>query len=112
MPDGDGFEVLDACKDIDFEVIFTTAYGDYREQAFDNFALHYLTKPIDIDKLEISGYFPEMQALLSECKFNNCNHINEPSCAVKKALKDGRLAQTRYDSYLSIYNTDTEDSYR
>lgn len=52
MPDGDGFEVLDACKDIDFEVIFTTAYGDYREQAFDNFALHYLTKPIDIDKLE------------------------------------------------------------
>jgi len=67
---------------------------------------------IDIDKSEISGYFPEMQALLSECKFNNCNHINEPSCAVKKALKDGRLAQTRYDSYLSIYNTETEDSYR
>ena len=52
LPDGDGFEVLDRVENRNFEVIFTTAYGDYREQAFDNFALHYLTKPIDIDKLE------------------------------------------------------------
>lgn len=52
LPDGDGFQILDECKDLDFEVIFTTAYGEYRDQAFDNFALHYLNKPIDIDKLE------------------------------------------------------------
>lgn len=52
LPDGDGFEVLENCKSHDFEVIFTTAYGEYREKAFDYFALQYLTKPIDIDKLE------------------------------------------------------------
>jgi two-component system LytT family response regulator len=52
LPDGDGFQVIDQCEDVDFEVIFTTAYGEYREKAFDNFALQYLTKPVDIDKLE------------------------------------------------------------
>ncbi len=51
LPDGDSFEILEECKHKGFNVIFTTAYGDYREQAFDKSALHYLTKPIDIDKL-------------------------------------------------------------
>lgn len=52
LPDGDGFEVLENTKDQEYEVIFTTAYSDYREQAFEHFALQYLTKPLDIDKLE------------------------------------------------------------
>ena len=67
---------------------------------------------IDIDKEEISNYFPEMLDLLTQCKFNNCNHINEPKCAVKRAVADGDVAETRYESYLSIFNTDTENDYR
>ncbi|MEM9024506.1 MAG: LytTR family DNA-binding domain-containing protein, partial [Bacteroidota bacterium] len=51
-PDGDGFEILDAMGSLDFVVFFTTAYGDYREKAFDYFSLHYLLKPIDVDRLE------------------------------------------------------------
>jgi two-component system LytT family response regulator len=47
-----GFELLDQCQDLNFEVIFTTAYGEYREKAFEAFALNYLTKPIDVGKLE------------------------------------------------------------
>lgn len=52
LPDGDGFQVLDQSSDIDFEVVFTTAYSSYMEKAFDNFALHYLLKPIDFEKLD------------------------------------------------------------
>lgn len=52
LPDGDSFEILENCKKTDFEVVFTTAYGEYREKAFDYFALNYLTKPIDVDKFE------------------------------------------------------------
>ena len=52
LPDGDGFEILNNFEKPGFDVIFTTAYGDYREKAFDYFTLQYLLKPIDIDKLE------------------------------------------------------------
>jgi len=52
LPDGDGFEILEQFKEEKLEVIFTTAYGEYREKAFEYFAFQYLTKPIDIDKLE------------------------------------------------------------
>lgn len=52
LPDGDGFEILEQFKDEKLEVIFTTAYGEYREKAFEYFAFQYLTKPIDIEKLE------------------------------------------------------------
>jgi two-component system, LytTR family, response regulator len=52
LPDGDGFEILEKAGNLSFEVIFTTAYSDFREKAFDHFALNYLTKPIDLDKLE------------------------------------------------------------
>ena len=46
------------------------------------------------------------------CKFNNCVHINEPNCAVKKALDEGEIALSRYNSYLSIFNNDQEENYR
>ncbi|QRR02137.1 ribosome small subunit-dependent GTPase A [Dyadobacter sandarakinus] len=56
----------------------------------------------DIAPEEISHYFPEMRDLLNQCRFNNCQHINEPGCAVKDAVSEGRLALSRYESYLSM----------
>lgn len=59
---------------------------------------------IDIAQQELSHFFPEMRALMHDCRFNNCRHINEPGCAVLKALEEGNIEPTRYDSYLSIYH--------
>jgi ribosome biogenesis GTPase len=59
---------------------------------------------IDIEKNELSHFFPEMRALLNQCRFNSCRHINEPGCAVIKAVEDGEIELTRYESYLSIYH--------
>lgn len=56
----------------------------------------------DMEKEEISHYFPEMRDLLNQCRFNNCQHINEPGCAVKDAVSEGQIAFTRYESYLSM----------
>jgi ribosome biogenesis GTPase len=57
---------------------------------------------IDIEKAEIGHYFPEIRALMPECKFHNCIHLNEPECAVIKAYEDGTIDAGRYYSYLSI----------
>jgi len=56
----------------------------------------------DMEKEEISHYFPEMRDLLNQCRFNNCQHINEPGCAVKDAVSEGKIALSRFESYLSI----------
>ncbi|RPA60712.1 ribosome small subunit-dependent GTPase A [Aerococcus agrisoli] len=61
---------------------------------------------IDIDQLDkilLSNYFPEMRAIQDQCQFRGCTHIHEPKCAVKNALAAGEIAQTRYDSYLQIF---------
>jgi ribosome biogenesis GTPase len=65
---------------------------------------------IDFKKEEISHFFPEMRALIKECKFNNCLHLHEPQCAVKAAVEAGTIHQWRYYSYLSILNN--EDNYK
>ncbi|HET6228029.1 MAG TPA: ribosome small subunit-dependent GTPase A, partial [Bacteroidia bacterium] len=59
---------------------------------------------VDMEKEEIADYFPEMRALKPECKFNNCLHLNEPKCAVIKAVEEGRIAVSRYNTYLGIIN--------
>jgi ribosome biogenesis GTPase len=64
-----------------------------------------------ISKQELSGYFPEMKALVNDCHFNNCMHINEPGCAVKKAINDGLIAIDRYVSYMSILDTMNDKKY-
>ncbi len=64
----------------------------------------------EIDKSELAHYFPEMRALLGECKFNNCLHLSEPSCAVRRAVDAGDIAASRYLSYLSIF--ENEDNRR
>ncbi len=67
---------------------------------------------VDIKPEELSNYFPEFLKLKSNCKFNNCVHINEPKCAIKDALEKGLIAPERYNSYLSIFNNDKEENYR
>ena len=57
---------------------------------------------IDFKKEELSQYFPEMRAVLKDCKFNNCLHINEPGCAVKRGVVDKRISEERYVSYVAI----------
>lgn len=59
---------------------------------------------IDIEKNELGHYFPEMRALLNQCKFHNCHHINEPNCVVREAVEEGKISESRYESYLSIYH--------
>lgn len=61
---------------------------------------------IDMEKSEISHYFPEMFGLLDQCRFFNCTHVHEPGCAVKKALENGEIPATRYESYLSLIGED------
>lgn len=67
---------------------------------------------IDIDKEVIANYFPEMFDIHQYCKFSNCQHVKEPKCAIHAAVADGSIAQSRFDSYLSIYNADDADQYR
>ncbi len=67
---------------------------------------------VDLAEVNISHYFPEMMKRLSECKFNNCIHVNEPGCAIKDAVDNGEIAPSRYLSYLSIIEDDKEESYR
>lgn len=59
---------------------------------------------VEMKKEEVAHYFPEMALKMNDCKFNNCKHINEPGCAVLKALESGIISSERYQSYLSILN--------
>jgi len=66
---------------------------------------------VDISKQELSHYFPEMRKLIQECQFNNCLHIEEPGCAIKKALEEGRIHVERYISYVNILGSIEEKQY-
>ena len=66
---------------------------------------------IEMDKYELGDYFVEFFKLKSDCKFNNCLHINEPKCAVKLALENREIAPSRYKNYLNMLEQD-EDSFR
>ncbi|WP_197933069.1 ribosome small subunit-dependent GTPase A [Spirosoma aureum] len=57
---------------------------------------------MDTAKEEISHYFPEMRNRLNQCRFHNCLHVNEPGCAIKEAVAEGEIAESRYMSYLSM----------
>lgn len=65
----------------------------------------------DMEKDEIGDYFPEFFKLKSECKFNNCLHLDEPKCAVKEALENNKVAWSRYKSYVQMV-TGEDDTYR
>lgn len=67
---------------------------------------------IDFDKSLLAHYFPEIAALINQCKFNNCMHINEPHCAVKAAVEAGQIADSRYRNYWEMYHDDETENYR
>ncbi len=61
-----------------------------------------------LEKEEISKYFPEMLSLADECRFVPCTHTHEPGCAVKEAVEQGRIAASRYASYLGMLEEDNK----
>jgi len=66
---------------------------------------------VDISRQELSHYYPEMARVITDCQFNNCLHINEPGCAVKKGLEDGSINVERYISYLNILDSIDDRNY-
>ncbi len=65
---------------------------------------------LDVEDVELSHYFPEMRNFLGKCKYNNCQHVNEPGCVVLQKMEEGYIHPYRYESYLNILNE--EDSFR
>ena len=66
----------------------------------------------DMEREEVGHYFREIFQTGKECRFGNCTHTHEPGCAVLEALKEQRIAQSRYNSYLSMLEDKDEDKYR
>ena len=66
----------------------------------------------DIEPGELSGYFKEIFRFSKDCRFSNCTHTHEPGCAVLKAVEDHYIAQSRYNSYLSMLEDKDENKYR
>lgn len=66
---------------------------------------------VDIEKQEVSHYFPEMRDRLNNCQFNNCLHFNEPGCAIKEATANGIIHEDRYVSYINIMESIEKKSY-
>ena len=66
---------------------------------------------VDIEKQEISHYFPEMRDRLNNCQFNNCLHFNEPGCAIKEAVVKREIHEDRYVSYINIMDSIEQKSY-
>lgn len=67
---------------------------------------------VEMEKEELGNYFPEFFAIRSQCKYYNCLHLEEPKCAVKQALEDGKIAWSRYKSYQQIIAGEDEQQYR
>lgn len=67
---------------------------------------------IDFQKEEVGHFFPEIFNYSKDCKFGNCTHIHEPGCAVRKALEEHLISESRYTSYLSILEDCEESKYR
>ncbi len=61
---------------------------------------------VAIEKEELWSFFPEFRERVNQCKFNNCLHLHEPGCKVKQDVEMGEIAQSRYNSYRSIFNGD------
>mgnify|MGYP001103307868 FL=1 len=67
---------------------------------------------IDMTPQEISHYFPEIFRFSKNCRYYNCMHINEPDCAVLKAVENHYISESRYRSYLNILGDVNESKYR
>lgn len=67
---------------------------------------------LDMERQEMGHYFREIFAISRECRYSDCVHINEPGCAVNQAVVEGRIAFSRYESYLSMLDDIAENKYR
>ena len=65
--------------------------------------------PFGIKKEDLGHYFLDFTDYIYDCRFNTCTHFHEPGCAVIKAVKDKKISEYRYDSYLRILETIEED---
>ena len=66
----------------------------------------------DIEREELTSYFKEIFEFSKQCRFSDCTHTHEPGCAVLKAVEDHYIAQSRYQSYLSMLDDKDENKYR
>ncbi len=96
----------------------TTTFSEMLDIPGDN-AGHIIDTPgvkgfgtIDFEKSEVAHFFPEIFKVSKECKYNNCTHTHEPGCAVRDAVEQNHISQSRYNSYLSIMEDTDPDKYR
>ena len=66
----------------------------------------------DMEEEEIGHYFPEIFKTSADCKYGNCTHRQEPGCAVRKAVEEHYISESRYTSYLSMLEDKEEGKYR
>jgi ribosome biogenesis GTPase len=66
----------------------------------------------DFEREEVSHYFREIFQTSDGCRFGNCTHTHEPGCAVLQAVAEGKIAESRFNSYLSMLDDKDEDRYR
>lgn len=66
----------------------------------------------DMEKEEVAHYFKEIFEASANCKYNNCTHTHEPGCAVREAVEEHYISQSRYASYLSMLEDKDENKYR
>ncbi len=66
----------------------------------------------DMEPEEIGSYFKEIFRFSKDCRFSNCTHTHEPGCAVRQAVEDHYIAESRYRSYLSMMQDKDENKYR
>ena len=66
----------------------------------------------NMEREEVGHYFKEIFRISAECRFNNCTHTHEPGCAVRQAVENHDISESRYTSYLSMLEDGTEDKYR
>ncbi len=67
---------------------------------------------LDMQKEEVGHYFKEIFRISQDCRFSNCTHTGEPACAVVKAVEEGKIALSRFESYLSMLGDIEETKYR
>jgi len=101
-----------AISDIHQSGKHTTTFAEMHEL---NFGGYIIDTPgirgyglINIDREELYHYFKEIFEESHQCQYSNCTHIHEPGCAVKNAVEEERIAISRYQSYVSIYQTNQE----
>lgn len=67
---------------------------------------------VAMEKEEISHYFREIFDFSKKCRFHNCLHVHEPGCAVREAVENHRISESRYKSYLSMMEEENNEKYR